>query len=74
MITGFFAEQFNGRNWLVHWPPRSYGITPVDYFMWWYVKSLGYDDKPQTFDHVEAKISCVIADVRYQLLEEMVEN
>ncbi|GFV45365.1 transposable element Tc3 transposase [Trichonephila clavipes] len=48
----------------VNWPPRSCDLTPLDYFLWGYVKSLVYVDKPQTLDHLEDNIRCVIADIR----------
>ncbi|GFV33824.1 uncharacterized protein TNCV_1516201 [Trichonephila clavipes] len=37
----------------VNWPPRSCDLTPLDYFLWGYVKSLVYADKPQTLEHLE---------------------
>ncbi|GFW50723.1 uncharacterized protein TNCV_2890251 [Trichonephila clavipes] len=46
----------------VDWPPRSCDLTPLDYFLWGYVKSLVYADKPQTLDHLEDNIRRVIAD------------
>ncbi|GFV97220.1 hypothetical protein TNCV_161891 [Trichonephila clavipes] len=36
---------------------------PLDYFLWGYVKSLVYADKPQTLDHLEDNIRRVIADI-----------
>ncbi|GFW92292.1 transposable element Tc3 transposase [Trichonephila clavipes] len=53
----------------VNWPPRSCDLTPLDYFLWGYVKSLVYADKPQTLDHLEDNIRRVIADIRPQLLK-----
>ncbi|GFU62445.1 DUF4817 domain-containing protein [Trichonephila clavipes] len=53
----------------VNWPPRSCDLTQLDYFMWSYVKSLVYADKPQTLDHLEDNIRCVIADIWPQMLE-----
>ncbi|GFV57251.1 hypothetical protein TNCV_2822681 [Trichonephila clavipes] len=53
----------------VNWPPRSCDLTPLDYFLWGYVKSLVYADKPQTLDHLEDNICRVIADIRPQMLE-----
>ncbi|GFT74508.1 hypothetical protein TNCV_540021 [Trichonephila clavipes] len=53
----------------VNWPPRSCDLTPLDYFLWCYVKSLIYADKPQTLDHLEDNIRRVIADIRPQMLE-----
>ncbi|GFW90834.1 hypothetical protein TNCV_2418291 [Trichonephila clavipes] len=58
----------------VDWPPRSCDLTPLDYFLWGYVKSLVYADKPQTLDHLEDNIRRVIADIRPQMLEKVIEN
>ncbi|GFX97902.1 DUF4817 domain-containing protein [Trichonephila clavipes] len=48
----------------VNWPPRSCDLTPLDYFLWGYVKSLVYADKSQTLDHLEDNIPRVTADIR----------
>ncbi|GFT69605.1 uncharacterized protein TNCV_1298261 [Trichonephila clavipes] len=53
---------------------RSCDLTPLDYFLRGYVKSLVYADKPQTLDHLEDKIRRVIADIRPQMLEKVIEN
>ncbi|GFV35710.1 uncharacterized protein TNCV_1893201 [Trichonephila clavipes] len=58
----------------VNWPPRSCDLTPLDYFLWRYVKSLVYADKPQTLDHLEDDIRRVIADIRPQISEKVIEN
>ncbi|GFW21508.1 uncharacterized protein TNCV_1533311 [Trichonephila clavipes] len=39
-----------------------------------YVKSLVYADKPQALDHLEDNIRRVIADIRPQMLEKVIEN
>ncbi|GFT39350.1 uncharacterized protein TNCV_2422581 [Trichonephila clavipes] len=58
----------------VNRPPRSCDLTPLDYFLWGYVKSLVYADKPQTLDPLEDNIRRVIADIRPQMLEKVIEN
>ncbi|GFU35419.1 transposable element Tc3 transposase [Trichonephila clavipes] len=58
----------------VNCPPRSCDFTPLDYFLWGYIKSLIYADKPQMLDHLEDNIRRVIADIRPQLLEKGIEN
>ncbi|GFW96110.1 putative DD41D transposase [Trichonephila clavipes] len=58
----------------VNWPPRSCDLTPLDYFLWGYVKSLVYADKPQTLDYLEDTIRRVIADIRPQMLEKVIEK
>ncbi|GFT57793.1 uncharacterized protein TNCV_4865441 [Trichonephila clavipes] len=58
----------------VNWPQRSCDLTPLDYFLWGYVKLLVYADKPQTLDHLEDNIRRIIADIRPQMLEKVIEN
>ncbi|GFU22972.1 uncharacterized protein TNCV_3946471 [Trichonephila clavipes] len=58
----------------VNWPPRSCDLTPLDYFLWGYVKSSVYAYKPQTLDHLEDNIRRVIAVRRPQMLEKVIEN
>ena len=55
-------------------PPRSCDLTLLDYFLWGNVKSLVYADMPETIDGLEEYIRLVIADIRSQLLQKVVEN
>ncbi|GFW61745.1 putative DD41D transposase [Trichonephila clavipes] len=69
-----FGDRLISRFGPVNWPPRSCDLTPLDYFLWGYVKSLVYADKPQTLDHLEDNVRRVIADIRPQMLEKGIEN
>ncbi|GFV04369.1 transposable element Tc3 transposase [Trichonephila clavipes] len=69
-----FGDRLISRFGPVNWPPRSCALTPLDYFQWGYVKSLVYADKPQTLDHSKDNIRRVIADIRPQMLEKVIEN
>ncbi|GFU36111.1 uncharacterized protein TNCV_2343191 [Trichonephila clavipes] len=60
--------------WTCELTPRSCDLTPLDYFLWGYVKSLVYADKPQTLDYLEDNNRRVIADIRPQMLEKLIEN
>ncbi|GFV54075.1 transposable element Tc3 transposase [Trichonephila clavipes] len=64
-----FGDRLISRFGPVNWPPRSCDLTPLDYFLGGYVKSLVYADKPQTLDHLEDNIRRVIADIGPQMLE-----
>ncbi|GFU80077.1 DUF4817 domain-containing protein [Trichonephila clavipes] len=68
LLKDTFGDRLISRFGPVNWPPRSCDLTPLDYFLWSYVKSLVYADKPQTLDHLE-DIRRVIADIRPQMLE-----
>ncbi|GFX83568.1 uncharacterized protein TNCV_325171 [Trichonephila clavipes] len=69
-----FADRLISRFGPVNWPPRSCDLTLLDYFLWGYVKSLVYADKPQTLYYLEDNIRRVIADIRPQMLEKVIEN
>ncbi|GFX55212.1 uncharacterized protein TNCV_1156691 [Trichonephila clavipes] len=74
LLKDTFGDHLISRFGPVNWPPRSCDLTPLDYFLWGYVKSLVYADKPQTLDHLEDNIHRVIADIRPQMLEKVIEN
>ncbi|GFS76235.1 uncharacterized protein TNCV_4667821 [Trichonephila clavipes] len=74
LLKDTFGDRLISRFGPVNWPPRSCDLTPLDYFLWGCVKSLVYADKPQTLDHLEDNIRRVIADIRPQMLEKVIEN
>ncbi|GFW31334.1 uncharacterized protein TNCV_2664341 [Trichonephila clavipes] len=74
LLKDTFVVRLISRFGPVNWPPRSCDLTPLDYIMWVYVKSLVYADKPQTLDHLKDNIRRVIADIRPQMLEKVIEN
>ncbi|GFV63143.1 putative DD41D transposase [Trichonephila clavipes] len=51
LLKDTFGDRLISRFGPVNWPPSSCDLTPLDYFLWGYVKSLVYADKPQTLDH-----------------------
>ncbi|GFX90094.1 putative LOC100569746 [Trichonephila clavipes] len=74
LLKDTFGDRLISRFVPVNWPPRSCDLTPLDYFLWGYVKSLVYADRPQKLDHVEDNIRRVIADIRPQMLEKVIEH
>ncbi|GFT96288.1 uncharacterized protein TNCV_3907201 [Trichonephila clavipes] len=74
LLKDTFGDRLISRFGPVNWPPSSSDLTPLDYFLWGYVKSLVYADKPQTPDHLKDNIRRVIVDIRPQMLEKVIEN
>ncbi|GFW77188.1 uncharacterized protein TNCV_2726181 [Trichonephila clavipes] len=74
LLKDTFGDRLISRFGPVNWPPRSCDLTPLDYFLWGYVNSLVYADKPQTLDHLEDNIRRVVANIRPQMLEKIIEN
>ena len=69
-----FHEIVISRNGPVNWLPRSCDLTPLDYFLCMYVKSLVYVDKPQSIDELKANITRVINRIPADMLERVLEN
>ncbi|GFS90252.1 DUF4817 domain-containing protein [Trichonephila clavipes] len=63
LLKDTFGDRLISRFGPVNWPPRSCDLTPLD-----------YADKPQTLDHLKDNIRRVIADIRPQMLEKVIEN
>ncbi|GFW02369.1 DUF4817 domain-containing protein [Trichonephila clavipes] len=74
LLKDTFGDRLISRFRPANWPPRSCDLTPLDYFLWVYVKALVYADKPQTLDHLEDNIRRVIAGIRPQMLEKVIGN
>lgn len=55
-------------------PPRSYDLTPLDFFLWGYVESLIYANKPTTLEELRDNIESEIANVPVDMCERVVEN
>ncbi|GFT38319.1 uncharacterized protein TNCV_2638811 [Trichonephila clavipes] len=74
LLKDMFGDRLISRFGPVNRPPRSCDLTPLDYFLWGNAKSFVHADKPQTRDHLEDNIRRVIADIRPQMLEKVIEN
>ncbi|GFV44012.1 uncharacterized protein TNCV_3571331 [Trichonephila clavipes] len=63
LLKDTFGDRLISRFGPVNWPPRSCDLTPLDYFLWGYVKSLVYADKPQTLDYLEDNFRPVLLSI-----------
>ncbi|GFX56110.1 putative DD41D transposase [Trichonephila clavipes] len=52
LLKDTFGVSLVSRFGPVNWPPRSWDLTPLGYFLSGYVKSLVYADKPQTLNQL----------------------
>ncbi|KAJ4450068.1 hypothetical protein ANN_01475 [Periplaneta americana] len=57
----------------LRWPARSLDLAP-DYFLWGYVKSLVYNDRPRTLAHLKNKIRQAVANITVDMLEGVGRN
>ena len=60
LLREHFGEQIISHFGPVDWPPRSCDITPLNFFLWGYVKSKVYADNPASIQALEQNITRVI--------------
>ncbi|GBN84289.1 hypothetical protein AVEN_237043-1 [Araneus ventricosus] len=56
------SQQSIGRGGPVLWPPRSPDLTCLDYFLWWYVKSMVYETPVNSAKDIVAPASGEVRD------------
>ncbi|CAH0550852.1 unnamed protein product [Brassicogethes aeneus] len=69
-----FPDRVISRNSAVNWPPRSCDLTPLDYFLWGYVKDKVYADNPLTIEALKANIERAIREIEPQLCQNVITN
>uniref|UniRef100_A0A1B6DKJ8 Uncharacterized protein n=1 Tax=Clastoptera arizonana TaxID=38151 RepID=A0A1B6DKJ8_9HEMI len=58
----------------VHWPPRSSQLSICDFFLWGYLKSKVYMNKPRTLNDLKNSIRQEIEAMPNEMLERAVRN
>ena len=53
----------------VVWPPRSYDLTPLDYYLWDAVKGKRYEDKPEINDALKDNIREDIGEIQLHTID-----
>ena len=75
---GLMREKFPGRvislNGDYNWPPRSCDLTPLDFFLWGYMKDKVYADTTRSIQELNEKILPVIDEIEPQMCENVMEN
>ena len=68
-LDDVFPNRWIGRRGSIEWPPRSPDLTPLDYFLWSYVKNEVYKDKSHTLDILKDRIRNVIRNISPETVE-----
>ena len=55
-----FGERVISKKEEVEWPPRSCDLTPLDFFLWGFLKSKVYANRPATIEQLKINIRCWI--------------
>lgn len=58
----------------INWPPRSCDLTPLDFFLWGFVKEKVYANNPTTIPELKNNIQQVIREIEPTLCAKVMEN
>ena len=64
-----FEERWIGRRGPTEWPPRSPDLTPCDFFLWGYLKSVVYKEKPTDLAHLRQKIEQTCRETPQEMID-----
>ena len=64
-----FPNKWIGRRGPIEWPPRSPDITPLDFFLWGYLKSEVYVNRPNNVDDLKQRIRQEIRLISPEVIE-----
>ena len=63
-LTELFGNQVIALNRAVEWPPRSPDLTPLDFFLWGYLKGKVFQTPPESREELERRINHKMNDLR----------
>lgn len=55
-LNNVFADRWIGRRGYIEWPARSPDLTPMDFFLWGYLKDRVFKTKPQNVEEMRQRI------------------
>ena len=58
----------------VVWPPRSYALTPLPYYLWGAVKNKCYVDKPEAIGALKDNIREAIGEIQLHTIDNILKN
>jgi len=73
-LNVLFPQRWIGRNGYVSWPARSPDLTPLDFYLWGYIKNVVYKDRPITAENLKRRIRDAIANIPQRVIRNVVES
>jgi len=64
-----FPDAWIGRGGPILWPPRSRDLSPLDFFLWGYIKNIVYAEKIRNIPHLQDRITSAIETVTRDMIQ-----
>lgn len=69
-----FPNRWIGRRGFIEWPARSPDLTPLDFFLWGYLKSKVYFNRPASLEELKNRIRAEIRAITPQTLQNVLQD
>ena len=73
VLRPVFEDSIISRRADVVWPPRSWDLTPLNYYLWGAVKDKCYVDKPKTIDALKDNIRKPIGEIQLHTIDNVLK-
>jgi hypothetical protein len=73
-LNDAFDGRWIGRRGPIEWPPRSPDMTPLDFWLWGYLKEKVYAERPRTIDDLKRIITEKMAEIPRDMIERVCES
>lgn len=73
-LRELFPQKLISRFGDIAWPPRSPDLTPMDFFLWGYLKSKVYVNTPRNIAELKQNIQQEIRDIEPAMLRRVMQN
>jgi len=64
-----FPDAWIGRGGPIPWSPRSPDLSPLDLFLWGYIKNIVYAEKIKNIQHLQERITSAIEIVKRDMIQ-----
>lgn len=73
-LDGIFPNRWIGRRGTIEWPARSPDLSPLDFFLWGYLKSKVYLTKPDNIEDLKQRIRNEVRQITPEVLQNVREG
>lgn len=74
LLNDVFPNRLISRNGAIPWPARSPDLSACDFFLWGYLKSKVFEQRPNTLDELKRNIRREIARIPQQMLRDVMNS
>jgi len=64
-----FPDAWIGRSGPIPWQPRSPDLSPLDFFLWGYIKNIVYAEKIKHIQHLQERITSATETVTRDMIQ-----